>query len=129
MLYSAYLQTFEPPSFYESDQQSDFYRSVRAYLSQVSAAEDEDVTNAAADLVESLYGWFPPLGLGLHTQVAVETPSTSSSMGLNVYRPSLNSLRSGTMTDSVRHGYTALLTLFSDLGFILRVLVVNRVRN
>ena len=96
MLFSAYLQTLEPPHFYESAEESDFYRSVRAFLHQVSRGDDEDVTNATADLVESLFDWFPPIGLGLQTQVAVETPAKSSSMGLIVYRPSLNSLRTGT---------------------------------
>lgn len=101
MLYSAYLQTLEPPDFYDSADENDFHLSVRAFLHQVSRGDDEDVVNAAADMVESLFDWFPPLGLGLHTQVAVETPATSASMGLNVYRPSLNSLRTGT-TESVR---------------------------
>lgn len=101
MLYSAYLQTLEPPHFYDSAEESDFYHSVRVFLHQVSRGDEYAVVNAAADLVEALFDWSPPPGLGLHTQVAVETPTTSSSMGLNVYRPSLNSLRTGT-TESVR---------------------------
>lgn len=111
MLYSAYLQTMEPPHFYDAAEESDFHHSVRAFLHQVSRGDDEDVTNAAANLVESLFDWLPPLGFGLQTQVAVETPATSSSMGLNVCRPSLNSLRT-TITESVRHTGTALLILF-----------------
>lgn len=111
MLFSAYLQTLEPPHFYDSAHESDLHHSVRAYLDVVATAEQEDVTLAAADVVESMYDWLPPLGTELRTQVTVETPSTSSSMGLNVYRPSLNSLRTGT-TDSVRHTDTALLMLF-----------------
>lgn len=124
MLYSAYLQTLEPPHFYSEAEESDFHHSVRAFLRQVSRGDDEDVTNAAADLVESLFDWFPPLGLGLQTQVAVETPVTSSFMGLNVFRPSLNSLRTGT-TESVRQINTAFTHAVPDLGYILHPLVLN----
>lgn len=123
MLFAAHLQTLEPPQPFASVRRNSFLEAVYAYLHQVSASEGADVTDAAANLLDSVYKWSPPLGLGLLTEVAVVAPSSASHMGLNVYRPSLNTLRSG-VTDSVRISSSFPADIVPDLGFTLRDLVV-----